>query len=275
MKTLSIQYCGSLAFWTPKECLHAPLEAAMHVENLGDYIPSVRSDSSALKLACEKYAQGQCPVGMDYEVSALSQPGTNGYEVNYVVRGSIRNSRTHDFSVATTAGGVNVTCGYANSTMLQNYYRNYKSLVTADAVGGTLVKLATKKLGGLCLRPAGGLYWIAEQEVDDWVRFASCVESASGSVVTTAAWEANEATITRVRESLLGDVQAECEIIVAELSDGKAHDELWYERRSKAMQRLLRKIETVESSLSVSLDDCRMRMEFVQSVFSAAAMASI
>ena len=247
----------------------------MSAAGLGDCIPPVRSDMSSLRLACEKYAEVNCPPTQDWDVSSLATPGVNGFETNWISKGDIRNTRTHAFSCAVDNGFVRTTYGYASTPVVQAYFNMYKGLVTNDAIGKALVNIATHKLDGLCLRPNGGLYWIPDAQVGDWENYVKVIENVSGSSVTTAAWEANNGTINCVKESLLSTVEAECKRIMTDLSDGKVHSDLFFDSRAKDVARLLGRVESVEAALQESLDDCRLRLELVQSVFSAATIAAI
>lgn len=275
MKTLSIQYNGSVTFWSPKGCQLAALETAMSAAGLGDIVPQARTDMSSLRLACEKYADVNCPQGQEWEVRPLLTPGVNGYETTWITRGEVRNTRTHAFSCAVDNGFVKTTDGYASSPVVQAYFNMYKALVTPESIGKTLVRIATDKLDGLCLRPSGGLYWIPDDHVGQWSLYAQVIENASGTAVTTAAWEANASTIGCVRESLLSTVEAECKRLMVDLSDGKQHSDLFFHSRAQDVQRLLQRVETVESALQESLVDCRVRLELVQSVFTAATVAAL
>lgn len=276
MRTKQIPYNGSVTFWSAFGTEHAKISAALAAEGISEYCPRPRTDTSALKIAMEQFGQSQCPVGQDWEVAPLQQPGTNGYELVYVQRGTTHNQRQHVVSAAVSNGIVTITSGDQTGWgLIQRHYHAVKAMVTPDAVGKCLVQIATQKLDGLCLRPNGGLYWVPDVHCDMWERYAGVVEKATGSVVTTAAWEANASTIGRIRESLLADVEQSCRDIIQDLSDGQSHDDEYFERRSRMMNRLLQRVETVEGALQESLDDCRRRLELVQSVFTAATMASL
>jgi hypothetical protein len=192
-----------------------------------------------------------------------------------MLRGTVRNQRQHALSANVSNGIVSITSGSGSIGLIQANYMAIRAMVTPDAIGRSLVRLATEKLDGLCLRPNGGLYWIPDTQCETWSSYATMVEQATGSQVTTAVWEANASTIARVRESLLADVDKECNEMLQALSDGQEHDDLYYDRRARRMERVLHRVETVESALQESLTDCRRRLELVQNVFTAATMASL
>jgi hypothetical protein len=247
----------------------------MHSAGLEKYLPPERTDRSDLEHALQLYAAQNVPAGRDWDVRKLRKSAVNGFEVIWLQRGDYKNDEQHQFSCSVLNGAVYVNYGYGSAVDVQAHFDAYKNLVTNDAIGKILVRLATERLNGLGLRPNGGLYWIPENEVSLWNEYASCVETASGSSVTTAAWEANPSTLTAVRESLLSTVDAECARIMSDLSDGKIHDDIFFDNRSQDMKRLLERVSSVESALSVSLDDCRSRLQLVESVYTAATMASL
>src|SRR5438093_130297 len=48
-------------------------------------------------------------------------------------------------------------------------------LITGDSVTKSLVSICTK-LGGISLKPSGGVYWIPDHNLGDWVCVAQAVE---------------------------------------------------------------------------------------------------
>jgi exonuclease VII small subunit len=263
-----------MTFWTPSGCSHAKLEAAMSAVGLQQYIPNVRTDSSALRMALESYAEGSHPVGLSWEVTPLDRPGVNGFELNWLQKGKTRNSRQHVVSAAIISGFVQSTEGNAPLSLLHKSWMGFKQMVTPDSVGRSLVEIATKQLHGVCLRPNGGLYWIPSHQVSKWNEYARAVEEGSGSVVTTGAMEANERTIASVKNALLADVTAGCEKIMGELSENMEHAPEWFERRQQEMTSLLSKVESVELALETSLGDCRRVVELVQNAYTSASLAA-
>lgn len=275
MKQLEIRSCGVVTFFTPRECQQATLAAAMRQANLERWVPAQRTERSALECALWDYAKLQCPKERDAEVFPLKQPGQNGFEVLQVERDTVANVRHHQFSCKVDSDTCKITSGWGNITSIQQVYQKHRSTCTSAAVGQCLVKLATELCVGLCLRPSGGLYWIPDDRVEQWELASRIVEQATGSEVTTARWEAKASTIARVKQAIMESVQAECALLMEELTDGKQHSDDWFSARASKALALLGKVTSTEESLEESLNECRAMLDTVRAAFTVTQTAAL
>ena len=269
MKQVHIKTCGMMAFWNAKPCNVGVFRNAMLPLGLDQYVPEPRTDRSAMENALKEYGESVVKPGRDVLVLSLEKPGTNGFELREVWRGSVANQPDYVCSAKSNHGYVLVTGGSADRIALQNLYDKFKAELTSEAVGKFLVDIAVTHLRGNSPKKNGGLYWIPEARALEWVTIAEEVERVTGSLVVTGHFEASPSVVTALTDQTSDDVQRACQQILEDIQDGKPHSDEYFAARAKMAVEQLKRVEEVEQALSVNLLACRASLELVQNVLMA------
>lgn len=153
--------------------------------------------------------------------------------------------------------------------------------ITATAVGKSLVAIV-EKLGGVCLRENGGVYWLNEWSLDLWVKVGDLFEAASArqdgegnevspSRVYILKVVADEQMVRAVGDALRAEVEHEIAKIENELADSDLTPATCVRRMDKAsrIEEKVRRYENAFNEPLTALVDC------VQRAGQNAAMAAL
>ena len=153
--------------------------------------------------------------------------------------------------------------------------------LTAASVAKSLVAI-NEALGGVTLRPAGGIYWLNEDKLDRWAAVSDLFERASAhqdkdgedvnpSKIHVLRVVADEQMVRAVGESLTNEITSAVETIEAELNSGELRSEACERRLTKAAK-LLEKVKAYEGSFGITLEALHTMLDRAAT---AAAMATI
>jgi len=146
-----------------------------------------------------------------------------------------------------------------------------KERVPASQLGQILVR-CIESLRGVSLRPTGGFYWLAEEDVPKWEEVAKVIVGANASnkmylLRTTTEPE----TVDAVCDAVLTQVQSKLDALVEELEHGDLGKRALKSREALA-QELDEYLQRYESIFQKSFSALREQADEVES---AAAMAII
>ncbi len=131
------------------------------------------------------------------------------------------------------------------------------SLLSAAQVGGVLVDLV-EELGGIRLRPSGGIYWLPGNKLDEWQRIAQMVEGAVVEGMTRVyilRHKLDADAVRAVQDAVIAEVGHEAQRIEKEIlaPDCDLGDRALQTRRDQA-EALRQKVNLYEDILSVGLE---------------------
>lgn len=261
---------GAVAFWDAGPTNRTMLEHLLTQIGLEAFLPPVRSDSAALKLAMAEYAEGQRArmraaakaksqaTGQKVRMDKIVQPHLdqkqNGFELVSVERGARENAYGADFSARVTEEGkVLVTRGFANVWEIQEYFAKHKGTVGGDGVGRSLVELV-QHLGGTTLREVGGVYWLPDSALETWSQVINAFQMAGPKTkVYMMQTVMGAETIRAVKDAIVSEVSASAGSLVEEIRAGSLGAVALENRKTRASQ-LHERVKQYEEILQDTLE---------------------
>ncbi len=161
-----------------------------------------------------------------------------------------------------------------DNPLIADRYAAWCNRLTAARLGSALAHVVSA-LGGITLRPAGGVYWLPAKALPDWATIAQGVETASlncrPNTVYVLRTHADPETVRAVRDGLAAEIDAAVNGIAAELATGELQARA-IDTRRQAAHGLRAKIRAYEAALGEALDTVRAK---VDSIEQAAALAEL
>ncbi len=116
----------------------------------------------------------------------------------------------------------------------------------------------------------GGAYYLPEDTCDAWFRIVNAVEHASDTIVTTARIILDDSAIRTIRNSLVREIDAQCEKLETEIANNTDLGERALENRQQFGRDLLEKVQMYEDILGQHLGQARSALQRVAQTASAA-----
>jgi hypothetical protein len=245
---------GAVVFWRLAKSTNLPTVAkGLRDMGLEDYIPEPRSPMSCLRAVLDDIY-----VPPDKEQRYVVRPHKNCHPGFAVV-----SERPKDHAQAGDDWGKVVATAHlseAGELSLDPWDGDRERAIragmagaaewlTVTSVGKALVSLV-EHFGGVALRPAGGVYWLNDAQLDDWAKVSDVFEAASThseqdpSKVYVLRVVADEQMIRAVGDALTVEVEKEVAEIEAEVS--RAGDEQLSE---KACLRRMERADKIEAKV--------------------------
>ena len=212
MNNKHVEADGAVVYWSAGPTRRDLLIARLSHHSMENLVPEQRTDSACLKSAMLDYCdqRSQRRKGQDKLVQARKRQSTNGFEVLDVDRREHGNEYRMDFAAKVLASGsIAIVNGTANVGELTALFQTQKSQLTGQAVGKLLTNVLAQ-LGGTCLRPAGGVYWIPGSQIATWETVSNIVEAAAvdggrnAVYAITHTW--NERSVRAVKDAIIDEV---------------------------------------------------------------------
>jgi hypothetical protein len=192
--------------------------------------------------------------------------GRDGYAI---VREDVKVDENEYDTVATARvdadGQVTVERGWGtvDEYQLRQKTAHFRRVLPAGSVSQVLVGL-TQTLGGVTVRPTGGLYFVPAHKLDAWKAIAAVVErSATDGTenhISVVPFEFNSGTLRDIRRAIIAEVTAEAKEIADELRQGFKDDAAVTRRAFRACQ-LRAKTGEYERLLGETLVACRQALD--------------
>lgn len=149
---------------------------------------------------------------------------------------------------------------------------NQMDVAPHSKVASTLVEII-KTLGGVPLKPNGGVYWIPERAMVRWADAVAAIEKAGpGNQVFTARTAMDDDAIRAVVSAIRADIGTEVQALAEQAQNGGDNKRSLASRQSKA-EALLARVTDYEQLLGVTLQELKDGIEAATSfVVSAAAV---
>ena len=225
---------GQQVFWdnapTPREDLRKVLDA----HQLSALLPDEVTNEKALRHALSAFTSELPPPGGHvWMIRGLKHLKQNGYEVKLEEKDETENDANQAFRVKIVNRIVvieNDTYSFsaipmvqgAKQQRLQELYDKAKATVPGADVGAILTRiLKTYRPMVIALRPMGGLYWIPDAHKVAFESFCDDLLAACpGNVVTPMNWEMTPKGLSRVSDSMLKEMQKECQSLLTDILGG-------------------------------------------------------
>tara|TARA_R100001594_G_scaffold29905_1_gene55735 strand:- start:1839 stop:2654 length:816 start_codon:yes stop_codon:yes gene_type:complete len=265
----SIDYNGSIVYWSLSDGTNIHL-LRQGLQDIGraHLIPETRVDLQALQRSIREAFPGKRTL-----VRPLS--GKPGYAVVHEHSGGTEMEYEEEVRFAVVAN--EIFCSESNHPKLafiEDEYQNQKDLVTANKLGGVLVK-ACQELQGIPLRNRGGLYWIPEANRLKWEEIVRVVERCNirntTSLVKTTT---DKKTLDAVCDSLVHQVSKKLENLETSLEEGEL-GKRGLKTREREAQELDDLVQTYEKILGKTLTSLRDRASDVESAASMALLEAM
>lgn len=274
MRTFQIN--GAVVFWncgpSSRDILAARLESLAQMP-----MPEDRTNRSALHNALEEYAKVRAASYQKVLVRPNTHPEKNGFSVVIETPGEecCKHSLSFTAKVDENSGvSVNDTLGHADAASIQALFYAQKAILTGESVGKALVKLLAN-LGAVCLRDAGGIYWLPEDKAHIWLKAAEAVEAASNgrrANQVQAVWVAkDDQTAKAVRDGLVQEITLAATSLAEEVTAGNLGEEAIKNRLRNAMA-LHGRIQSIEGILNESLTRLHAIVKSVEMLATQAAL---
>lgn len=136
--------------------------------------------------------------------------------------------------------------------------RWFKLMLPAETVSKVLVKFVTDEIGGVCLKPNGGLYHIPQDGVSRWNKLQQAVEAAAvggqRNVFTQLGLQLTDQTVMDMKRIVTEQLGRECGEIMDEIQQQQRNVEGYLERRQERLRRIRQKAESYSDVLGQTLE---------------------
>jgi hypothetical protein len=262
---------GAVVYWT---CGPTPLQPVNRgLEALTRRRVEPRADNSALQNALQEYARRRIRK-KDVLVRANLHPSNNGYSVVLEWKGVDRCDHAHAFTARVGANGVVqvIPAGAADADELSRLFLEYKALASAQAIGKCLTGIVAD-LDGVCLRQAGGIYWLPEPALPKWADVAEVVERAGPNAVETVRTAMDEGTARALKTAITREIGAAADQMFEEMAGGLG--EKAAANRLEIARALEQRIQRYSDILQDSLSELREKLHKVQHALTVLAMQAV
>lgn len=124
-------------------------------------------------------------------------------------------------------------------------------------------------LGGVSMRPTGGIYWIPQRSLEMWGKVIKAVQNSGASAVYMAQTVADAESVRAVCAAIQAEVGAEVERIRNDLAEGLTNRS--GRVRSAQLSALGNRLREYESDLGTTLGDLRDALSQMEHALLAAA----
>jgi hypothetical protein len=236
-----VDIAGAVVYWSAGPTRREMLKARLAAIGYEDCSPPERTGAACLKSALRDYCDERSDrrKGKDKLFQARKKQKENGFEVLDVERGTDGNDYRMDFAAKLTVDGQSVmtASGSCDIAALREHFWKHRSQVTSAAIGQLLVAVLNR-MGGVCLRPSGGVYWIPGEHVRELEQIASVVEECAAEGETNAIYtithEFNERSVRAVKDAIVAEVTAAALELEEEIRVNKMGTEALIRRQLQA-----------------------------------------
>lgn len=255
MKTTSARIDGAVVFWKTGESVLARLAALADID-LGAFIPKPRTAGAALKDALNDLYANKTTM-----VRPLDK--LDGYAVVDESRGDERNEYATKIAAWLTESAA------GSGLIVQGLDADHGRILAAmDASAGRVSQWSTTAmlvgivghLGGVPLRPAGGVYWLPLAKLPAWEAAAAVIEPAAyrdgENAVYAMRTAADEAAHRAVEDAITADAAKQVAEIEQAISAGDMKVR-GLRSREQELRELRAKVGGYEAMLAKTLDRTR------------------
>ncbi len=270
MITTQNDIAGSAVFWTlGDQTDHAKLSQAFRQAGLSKFVPEQLTNYAALRDTLTADHPG-CEV---FPVKGV----TDTFEVVRIVRDKDAPTAKNKYETVLTARATRyntVEVNDATAPALTEKFLARKQTVAYHALSRALVDIVFS-LGGITLRPSGGIYWIPNANFERWEMIAQAIESAGPKNHCFALRTIlDDNSAAAIREALTQEIAREAREIDDTLTDPKTGLKAARSAKDRAKS-LQRKISAYEASFQMSLQDLRKTLDEAVGIEAKATLLDI
>lgn len=254
---------GQVVWWgLNSEFDHEVIVTEFDKLGLKAYAPKKRTRDSALELALTRIAKTLNNRGQEFLVVS-KQPRDRGFEIVVADKQQPKNAYLRAAEVGwdtTSTPPQPVVDPYTACTTQQQvdeYYWAAIGDVFGSSMGTSLVSIATRLLGGLCLRPNGGIYWLPQDSVPLWDvvtrTVVNCASRPDRCHFSAMGIKMDEPSVAAIKRMLAEEVMADVERIrreVAEAHEDEGMGAKAVANRVEAARQMLLKVQAYEQHVN-------------------------
>lgn len=291
MKQGELKLGGGVIFWKVGPTDRQAFEAGLRSLGLEKYVPDHRTPKAILQAALGAlYAEGPpslfereqlaavMAVLSDDEKAKLTEATadvrrivrpvakTAAFNVLLETRAEPRNLYKVMLDAAVTKDGVVTSDPPEYREAIQAAFVRMAGELPASTVTTTLVAVLKDALGGLMLRPTGGVYWLQAEKLDQWSKVAELAEATAltsgDSCVHLMRTAMDEAAMRAVKDAITDEVRGSIERIQREITDGNLGTGALESKVAEA-GRLRTRLGDYEELLGSAMADVHAQLETV------------
>ena len=263
----NIQAGGVVVFWIASgDSNLTVLGEQLKAIDMAQFMPSPRTEYDVLKKAFSEVFDGS-----NYLVRPLEK--FTGVEVVREERGAERNTYAHVASGALDkeGGAPEIACdSMEREQRLRELLHKNRTLVGPSPITGSLTKII-EFFKGVSLRPAGGVYWLADDKAEKWHLVGKAFEACGQNQVFTLKVNHDLDMVKAVMAGLATEVETTTDAIDKDIMSGELGARGLQSRKDSAMA-LSKKVKEYEAILGVTLSALSQSVEKVESAAAAAVL---
>ena len=268
MNEQRFEIAGSLVFWQFGQSSELNrLRAALELHGFGDHCPERMTDGAALRAALAEEFPG-CKI-----FPVVSEKDKDAFEVVRVVADDKeKNSYEHVLAASLTEHVV-YTDNYDRDQILrlQTSFVGFVSTVPASQLTKTMVAIVMS-LGGVTMRPSGGIYWLNVDHWEKWQALCASIEACGPKNRFDACRVVfDQNCIEAIKQALTNEIAREAKLIEETLNDPETglRAAATAEKRAQALRS---KISSYEEAFGVALSELHHTMDEATTIAAKAAL---
>jgi len=257
---------GAVVYWTASKDTSAnTLAANLQAIGLGKFVPAPATDAVALKAAMtDLYAGATSGAGTN-----LIRPDRNGFSVVTETQGVFGLMHDTVLHARFAHGHLALTPqDHPDAGRLLSAIQSQLDLVPTSSLTSALTAIVGH-LGGVSMRPTGGIYWVPQRSLEMWGKVIKAVQDSGASAVYMAQTVADAESVRAVCAAIQAEVGAEVERIRHDLAEGLTARS--GRARSAQLSTLGNRLREYEADLGTTLGDLRDALSQMDHALLAAA----
>lgn len=257
---------GAIVYWTASKDTSANVLATnLQAIGLDKFVPAPATDAVALKAAMtDLYAGATAGAGTN-----LIRPDRNGFSVVTETQGVFGLAHDTVLHARFAHGHLSLTPqDHPDAARLLSAIQSQLDLVPTSSLTSALTSIVGH-LGGVSMRPTGGIYWIPQRSLEMWGKVIKAVQESGASAVYMAQTVADAESVRAVCAAIQAEVGAEVERIRHDLAEGLTARS--GRARSAQLSTLGNRLREYEADLGTTLGDLRDALSQMDHALLAAA----
>jgi hypothetical protein len=241
VENVAIRANGAVVYWKTSDTSRGRLLGALDAVDLLELLPKQREPHAILRAALLQLCNANGTGDRKYIVVERKAPKVQGYQIHSVDKQDGQDSivafqggyRLDEYENIVHDGDPQHQQAFDVPSVVA-VYSYQQNIVPAATVGRVLVG-AVQRIGGVCLRPAGGIYWVPEDVLLSIRALALVLNGANADckvyIINTVL---DDAAIDAVKDALVAEVTAITASIRQELVENKLGEQAVKHRKAQA-----------------------------------------